>query len=220
MLRATAAACFLAAALCVPAAAHRLDEYLQATLISLAPDHVTLEVNLTPGVEVFERVAAPIDANHDGQLSAEEQDAYAKRVLGDVALDIDGRPRALALVESLFPPLADMRAGLGTIRLKLRAPVEVTGAGGHRLFFRNRHQSAASVYLMNALVPLGGIEIVEQHRDYLQTEIGIDYRQRQAAGGTAGNSGSAWLVAGGMGIAALLGSLLERRWRRSRFRNG
>ncbi len=198
--------------LCLPLAAHRLDEYLQATLISVTPDHVTLEVNLTPGVEVFERVAAPIDTNHDGQLSAREQDDYARRVMGDVALAVDGRPSELALIESRFPSLEDMRAGVGTIQLKLRAPAAaVTGAGGHQLIFRNRHQNAASVYLMNALVPLGRIEILGQHRDNLQTEIRIDYRQRPVSGGGPGSGSSAWLVAGGLGFAALLGSLLQRR---------
>ena len=39
------------------ALAHRLDEYLQATRLSLALDRVVLKIDLTPGVDVAARVA-------------------------------------------------------------------------------------------------------------------------------------------------------------------
>ena len=41
-----------------PASAHRLDEYLQATTISVEKDRVQAQIRLTPGVAVFS-VGAP-----------------------------------------------------------------------------------------------------------------------------------------------------------------
>jgi hypothetical protein len=62
------------------ALAHRLDEYLQATTFVVNGDHVEVQMRLTPGVEVFDRVLAAIDANGDGLISEAEQRAYAKQV--------------------------------------------------------------------------------------------------------------------------------------------
>jgi len=44
-----------------PVSGHRLDEYLQATLIGLTRDGVDVEINLTPGVAVLPAVMAVID---------------------------------------------------------------------------------------------------------------------------------------------------------------
>ena len=46
--------------------AHRDDQYLQATLVAIEPSVVRLQINLTPGVAVAERVIAEIDRDHDG----------------------------------------------------------------------------------------------------------------------------------------------------------
>ena len=48
-----------AALLCVStAAAHRLDEYLQAATISLEKDRVRAQLRLTPGIAVLQFVMA------------------------------------------------------------------------------------------------------------------------------------------------------------------
>jgi len=59
------------------ASAHRLDEYLQATIISVEKDHVQASMGLIPGFAVSSSVIASIDTNSDGILSAAEQTAYA-----------------------------------------------------------------------------------------------------------------------------------------------
>ena len=81
MRRALAAVALLLAAP-IPADAHQLDEYVQASKISIARDLVRVELRLTPGVKVLSRVLAVIDTNGDGVLSADEQHAYAARVRG------------------------------------------------------------------------------------------------------------------------------------------
>ena len=56
-----------------PLAAHRLDEYLQATVISLEKDRVEASLRLTPGVAVSAAVLAAVDDNSDGTIIDGEQ---------------------------------------------------------------------------------------------------------------------------------------------------
>ena len=53
--------------------AHRLDEYLQATLVSVEKTRALLEVRLMPGVAIVPMVLAEIDCNGDGVMSEAEQ---------------------------------------------------------------------------------------------------------------------------------------------------
>src|SRR5580698_9653926 len=88
--------------------AHRLDEYLQGTLLSVGRTELEVEMTLTPGVTVFPAVMAAIDTDADGAISPAEQQAYARRVIGDLSVIVDGRsvmPR-LGLVR--FPEIAEM----------------------------------------------------------------------------------------------------------------
>jgi hypothetical protein len=183
----------------VPAGAHRLDEYLQATRVSIDRDAVSIEIDLTPGATIASAVFATIDANGDGEIGGDEAQAYARRVLDAVTLSVDGRPAALRLTASQFPTLVEMRAGLGTIRLSARATALVSG-GAHRVEYVNRFSPEISVYLANTVVPPDDrIEIAELHRDWLQRSFAIDYRVN--AGPLAGRF--AWSIA-----AAMMGILI------------
>jgi hypothetical protein len=133
-----AAAIFLLAG--APASAHRLDEYLQATLISVEKDRVEAQMRLVPGVAVSSFVLTSMHANADGAISEAEQQAYAKRVLRDVSLKVDGvflRPR-LNSVE--FPGVEEMKEGVGEIRIEFSAALP-RGGGSRRLVFENHHQN-------------------------------------------------------------------------------
>ena len=61
---------------CLPAAGHRLDEYVQACRISLLDGRVEIEVDLTPGVNVAHFVLAGIDTDGDDQISSAEAEAW------------------------------------------------------------------------------------------------------------------------------------------------
>ena len=98
----------------VPASAHRLDEYLQASRLSIGMDRVELELDLTPGTATAATVVGWIDTNRDGRISAEEADAYAAAVLEAVTLSADGQPLALTMTDRRFPDVADMTAGKPT----------------------------------------------------------------------------------------------------------
>ena len=170
-MRRLAASLLLAIGLAGGASAHRLDEYLQATLIGVTRDGVDVEIGLTPGVAVLPAVMAAIDRNRDGRISPEEERAYAGDVLTDVELEVDGKPVPLRLIDSRFPTVQAMREGMGTIRLNLRAD-----RAGHELRFENRHLPRVSVYLVNCLASQDKSLLVGRpERDQAQRSIRFAY---------------------------------------------
>ena len=157
--------------------AHRLDEYLQATRISVATNRIDFSIDLTPGVAVAEQVLAVIDNDRDGRVLKEEVAAYAQRVLKDIQIGLDGKILALSVVGSSFPALHEIRSGLGVIRIKATATTELLSAGQHVLSLTNAHLPAISVYLVNALVPKDrAIDITKQTRDELQKSYRLEFR--------------------------------------------
>ena len=158
-----------------PAAAHRLDEYLQASRISLARDRVEVEIDLTPGVNVAPQVVAFIDGDGDGALSPAERQGYAALVVRLVELEVDGSPAPLMLAGSEFPSLDEMRAGGGTIHLRARAAIPGPSTGRHELAYSNVHHPELSAYLINALAPPSGVEIRSQQRDPWQRQLRLVY---------------------------------------------
>lgn len=170
-MRRTGANVLLALILVGGAAAHRLDEYLQATLIGVRRDAIDVEIQLTPGVRILPALMAVIDRDNDGRISPEEERVYTARVVREVELRVDGVAAPLWLIESKFPSIEAMREGLGTIRIKLRA-----GRSGHELRFENRHLPQLSVYLVNCLAaPSDGLVVRQQLRDEAQRSIEFGY---------------------------------------------
>jgi hypothetical protein len=187
-----------------PASAHRLDEYLQATLISVEKDRVQALMRLIPGVAVSSFVLTSMDTNADGVISETERRAYAERVLRDVSLTIDGdvlRPR---LISVEFPGVEEMKEGLGEIHIEFSADLP-PGGGNRRLIFRNNHQSRIGAYLVNCLVPRDrDITVVAQNRDEQQSFYQLDYMQAGVSGGRG------WLAM----VALLLSARLAFLWQR------
>ena len=165
-----------------PASAHRLDEYLQASLISLARDRVQVQLDLTPGIAVFPVVLAFIDTDRDGTISSAERSAYATQVLRDLSLSVDGEPVQLRLVSNRFPEIGEMKEGRGIIRLEIAADLRASWSGpNRRVIFENRHQSPIAAYLVNSLVPQDpALRITAQSRDFRQSFYQVDYIQSDA----------------------------------------
>jgi hypothetical protein len=158
-----------------PASAHRLDEYLQATTLSVGKDRVRAQIRLAPGVAVLPVVLASIDRDADGIISEAEQHAYAQRVLLDLSLTIDGGRVPLRLVSSRASTVKEMRDGLGEIRLEADAPVS-HGGQNRRLVFENHHESRIAAYLVNSLVPSDpDVRFAAQDRSYDQSVYRLDY---------------------------------------------
>ena len=203
MKRWLAAAGTMLLSLGTPAFAHRLDEYLQATTISLEKDRVQAQIRLTPGVAVFPIVFASIDSDADGIISEAEQHAYAERVLRDLSLTIDGDRVQLRLVSSRASNVQEMMDGRGEIQLDVDANVP---HGGHdrRLVFENHHESPIAAYLVNCLVPSDpDIRVTAQDRNYDQSFYQLDYVETGARSGPL--SLGQWSgAAGWLGAAALV----------------
>ena len=186
-----------------PASAHRLDEYLQATLIGVSRNGIDLEIQLTPGVAILPGLAPLIDQDRDGRISPAEEQAYAERVVREVELRVDGGPAPLSLIESRFPTLEAMREGLGAIVIKMHTP-----RTGHELRFENRHLPQVSVYLVNCLrSPSDGLVVGRQVRDQAQKSIEFEY----SFGGGAAPGPRAAGIAVGMLLAARLAVLFYRK---------
>lgn len=160
-----------------PLSAHRLDQYLQATLISVEKNHVQAFMRLIPGVAVSSTVLASVDTNADGILSKAEQQAYAEQVLRDVSISIDGKSLSPRLVSVEFPKVEEMRAGLGEIKIEFSADLPPGGAS-RKLVFENHHQSRIAAYLVNCLVPGDkDIRVTAQNRNELQSFYELDYSE-------------------------------------------
>jgi hypothetical protein len=156
--------------------AHRLDEYLQAARLAIDPDRVELALDLTAGIAVAEMVLSEIDLDENGSISVAEARAYSDRVLSAIALDVDGIPLRVELVESTFPGFDSVRQGEGTTRIRAVASMPRLADGLHHLRYRNAYRSDIGVYLANALVPASDRVIVAaQHRDINQRDLVIDY---------------------------------------------
>ena len=158
------------------ALAHRLDEYLQATRVSVATNRVDISIDLTPGVAIADQLLAVIDKDRDGRISEEEVAAYAQRVLRDIRIGLDENALALSLEDASFPALHEVKKGLGVIRIKATAPVAPLSVGKHALSLTNAHLPAISAYLVNALVPKDpAIKITKQTRDELQKTYRLEF---------------------------------------------
>lgn len=156
--------------------AHRLDEYLQATLVTIEPGEVRLQINFTPGVAVAEQVLTQIDRNHDGVISTNEAASYAESVRRQLTVALDHHKVPLNLTASNFPQLAELQTGWGIIQLDFTATTGALSAGPHKLTLKNRHLPGLSVYLLNAAQPKSGlVQITRQSRNKQQSTGEIDF---------------------------------------------
>jgi len=197
----------------VPASAHRLDEYLQATTISLQKNRIEAQIRLTPGVAVFPFVMSTIDTDRDGVVSTREQRAYAERVLGDLSLAVDGDRLRLHLISTNFPTTDEMKEGRGEIQIDFAADV-LRDSSDRKLVFENHHQRPIAAYLVNCLVPRDpDIRVAAQSRNYEQSLYQLNYVQGGVRSGALSlawsSEGRGWLAA----VAMLLLARLALLWR-------
>lgn len=171
--------CCVLLTLATDAVAHRLDEYLQATRISVATNRIDLSIDLSPGVAIAGQLLVMIDKDGDGQVSEEEENAYTQRVLEDIQLTLDESVLAFELAKASFPELHEVRDGLGIIQIKATAPVGDLVTGNHVLRLTNAHLPEISVYQVNALRPKDDtIAITTQTRDELQMDYHLEFEVR------------------------------------------
>jgi hypothetical protein len=183
-----------------PAAAHQLDEYLQATILAVEKSGIKADLFLTPGVAVLPTVLADIDADRDGVLSPAEQRAYAERVLRDLSLTLDGARLTPGLVAMEFPDAEEMKAGRGDIHLEFAAALP-PGALDRKLRLENHHHAAIAAYQVNCLVPSDPqVRIGAEQRNYSQSIYEVEFASADARAASP-RHGS---VGGCLGVGAIL----------------
>ena len=176
--------------------AHRLDEYLQSTLVSVEKGRAELEVRLTPGVAIVPMVLAEIDRNGDGVMSEAEQREYADRVVRDLVVTAGGERLTPRLVSAKFPTIDEMKDGSGEIQIELETVLR-SDVRNRSLTFENGHMRQISAYLANALVPSDpSVRITAQDRNSSQSVYRLDY--------VVAGTGSDWAVWGCFGALGLL----------------
>jgi hypothetical protein len=159
--------------------AHRRDEYLQAARLAIDPDRVQIALDLTPGIAVAQEVLEEIDLDANQSISAAEARAYSEHLLSTIALDVDGMPLRVDLVDSAFSTVDIMLKGEGTMRIHAVAPMPRLADGLHHLRYRNTYRSDIGVYLANALVPASDrVTVTAQRRDVDQRDLVVDYMLR------------------------------------------
>jgi len=201
-----------------PGFAHRLDEYLQGTIISVEKNRLQAQLTLTPGVAVFPILLADLDRDADGIISETEQRAYAGRVLRDLSLAIDGHSLTPKLISMHFSTIEEMKDGRGEIQLEFSADLP-PGGPNRRITFENRHQSRIAAYQVNCLVPRDpDIRIVAQNRNYSQSLYQLEYVQAGVPSGPLSlawwSGGPAWLAAAAFLLVARFALLWRQRARR------
>ena len=161
----------------VPSFAHRLDEYLQAMIVSIEQSQIHVSMRLIPGVAVSSAVIAAVDTNGDGILSYTEQQTYAQEVLRDLSLSLDGHALQPHLRTVNFPAPADMKEGTGEIHIEFDADLPTEGSQ-RTLVVENHHQPRMSVYLVNALAPQDrNLRVTSQNRNQNQSYYRLEYAQ-------------------------------------------
>jgi hypothetical protein len=204
-MRASLAAAAILLASRTPVGAHRLDEYLQATLLSVSKHAVTAEMTLTPGVAVYPVVLAEIDKDADGVISDSEQRAYGERVLHDLLLAVDGHRLTPRLVSLAFPSVEQMKDGLGEIRIAFAADL-IRGGPNRTLTLENRHIAGISAYQVNCLAPDDrDIRVLGQRRNYTQSFYELDYAQAGVRSASLfGADRGGWMAVLALGLALRL----------------
>lgn len=166
--------------------AHRLDECLQTSFVSVEPGRVGLSVSLTPGVDVVDGFLRIMDADGDGKLTNVEAEAYAEKLRADLSLRIDGNPLTLRPTKAAFPALGELKEGQGILALEFSAAWKADRRGLHRLVFENSHRTNVSVYIANALKPESPrIVIGRQERDFIQSRLAFDFEMIRSVAPTS-----------------------------------
>ena len=201
-----------------PSFGHRLDEYLQATTISLEKGRIGVDMRLSPGVAVAPFVIAAIDQNGDDVISPAEESAYVGRLLADISLTLDGDTLPLHLSSRSFASVQDMRAGMGEIHLAFLADIPRQDVGARKLLFENGHLKQIATYLVNAVVPADpDLRIAGQKRNFQQSSYRLEYTQARVSIGSfswaSWSRQQAWLIA----AALLMTTRFLRVWWRRQF---
>ena len=158
---------------------HQLDEYVQATLVEIEPTNIRLSINLTPGVEIVDKVLKRIDIDANGAITELELRSYAELLKRDLSIRLDGNEVDLHVAETFISESSDLKEGWGIIQSQYAFSINSLAAGTHKFSLENRHMRSVSVYLFNAARSESAtIQISQQRRSDNQSHGEIDFVYR------------------------------------------
>lgn len=137
------------------AQAHPVDEVVQNSYLTLRPNQIALQLDISPGVAVAGRVLRSLDANGDRRISDSESRAFGSLVLRSSSLTLDGKPAAWRLESVAAPALDNIRQGGDTIKIHAVADRAET-AGPHSFDYLNRYNPAETQASANVFLQPGG----------------------------------------------------------------
>lgn len=130
--------------------AHPLDELHQITYVLLSPDHITLRLELYPGLAIAPQFLGELDANHDDTISEAERAAYLEYLLADITLTINGESVPLQITNSIIPSAVEIRAGVAVLGVEFQADVPIA-PDSYAAVYHNQHLPDISTYLITTM---------------------------------------------------------------------
>ena len=141
---------------------------MQAAYLSLAPNTVILELDITPGAKVAGGIVALLDSNADNKISADESQSFARLVLGNVALTLDGAPATWVITNVTLPAVDALQSGNDILKIAATAN-RPESVGMHTLSYQNAYRPAKTLRMANIFLQPGNnwtYEIMSQvHSD-------------------------------------------------------
>jgi ABC-type nickel/cobalt efflux system permease component RcnA len=184
------------------ASAHPLDQYVQATYITVAPAQIVVEL-------VAPETLALLDTDGDGQITDAEGRAYADQVVRNVAVQVDGQAVALTITKVETPTYLAYQAGYGTMRVFTAAPLAPGLTGTHVVTYANNNAPTGATYQVNTFIENGAaISLGKQNRDETQRSITVDYTIGGATAATAATAANPAATAATTNAAATGGATI------------
>jgi hypothetical protein len=192
--------------------AHQLDEYLQATLVEIEPTNIRIRINLTPGVEIADKVLSLLDGDGNGAITPSEIAQYGESLKRDLTVRLDGREVEVRFTHPKVLTMSELKSGDGILPMEYVLETGSLPAGAHRFGLENRHLPDISAYLFNAARPaVSSIQVTKQTRNQNQSRGEIEFSVEPAAK----SSRVAARLASVAGLIVLFGWL----WRMNRKRD-
>ena len=121
--------------------AHQLDEYLQATRVSLSRNRVGLEIDLTPGATIApDRSCATRSRRRQRDFADRGGGVRAARP-GRSRPDVGRASIATTLTHAEVAPIESLRSGIGVIQLRAVGDLDSDATGSREVYFRNNHRA-------------------------------------------------------------------------------
>lgn len=155
------------------AVAHPADMLVQAAYITLSPEQVQIELDLTAGELVAKDFLVQLDSNQDQQISTAEIQTLANSVLEKMMLKVNNLSVLLKLESNQISEIEQIKLGGGQVQLVFVGAISALNQ--NRFVFQNNFSPVKSGYLANVFVQSQAVRIVSQQRDQTQQAFEVAY---------------------------------------------